>query len=167
MSSVYNTEPPTNGKVILKTTVGDIDIELWPKEAQSMSCQRSLTDQSQYQAGGNEARSSMSMAMSIGASAGCRCVGSNEESGFLQELSLCSRNKAVPPSELYSIVCPLSHRHNPERVLSPLTHAQQCSAPHLANTHIAGNRSKSHEALIMHRIAITHTFSSLTLSLSR
>ena len=33
MSSVYNTEPPANGKVVLKTTIGDIDLELWPKEA--------------------------------------------------------------------------------------------------------------------------------------
>ncbi|KAK9819770.1 hypothetical protein WJX72_002180 [[Myrmecia] bisecta] len=33
MSTVYNLEPPTKGKAILKTTAGDIDIELWPKEA--------------------------------------------------------------------------------------------------------------------------------------
>ena len=33
MSTVYNTEPPTNGKVILKTSLGDVDLELWPKEA--------------------------------------------------------------------------------------------------------------------------------------
>eukprot|EP00727_Mastigamoeba_balamuthi_P008568 m51a1_g4333 putative peptidyl-prolyl cis-trans isomerase cwc27 homolog (537) ;mRNA; r:146118-147934 len=33
MSSVYVSEPPTRGKVVLKTTAGDIDIELWPKEA--------------------------------------------------------------------------------------------------------------------------------------
>jgi len=33
MSSIYNLEPPTKGKVILKTTLGDIEIELWPKEA--------------------------------------------------------------------------------------------------------------------------------------
>eukprot|EP00232_Nephroselmis_pyriformis_P017870 CAMPEP_0182885726 /NCGR_PEP_ID=MMETSP0034_2-20130328/19784_1 /TAXON_ID=156128 /ORGANISM="Nephroselmis pyriformis, Strain CCMP717" /LENGTH=219 /DNA_ID=CAMNT_0025019005 /DNA_START=79 /DNA_END=735 /DNA_ORIENTATION=- len=33
MSSVYNLEPPTKGKVILLTTNGAIDIELWPKEA--------------------------------------------------------------------------------------------------------------------------------------
>lgn len=33
MSAVYNLEPPTTGKVVLKTTAGDIDIELWPKEA--------------------------------------------------------------------------------------------------------------------------------------
>jgi peptidyl-prolyl cis-trans isomerase SDCCAG10 len=26
-------EPPTKGKVVLHTTIGDIDIELWPKEA--------------------------------------------------------------------------------------------------------------------------------------
>eukprot|EP00743_Colponemidia_sp_Colp-15_P005017 GILK01005403.1.p1 GENE.GILK01005403.1~~GILK01005403.1.p1 ORF type:complete len:549 (+),score=127.10 GILK01005403.1:51-1697(+) len=32
MSNIYVTEPPTKGKVILKTTHGDIDIELWPKE---------------------------------------------------------------------------------------------------------------------------------------
>eukprot|EP00884_Botryococcus_braunii_P005915 jgi/Botrbrau1/15324/Bobra.0319s0010.1 len=33
MSTVYNLEPPTTGKVILKTTAGDLDVELWPKEA--------------------------------------------------------------------------------------------------------------------------------------
>lgn len=33
MSSVYVLEPPTKGKVIVKTTHGPIDIELWPKEA--------------------------------------------------------------------------------------------------------------------------------------
>jgi cyclophilin family peptidyl-prolyl cis-trans isomerase len=33
MSSVYVTEPPTRGKVLLHTSFGDIDIELWPKEA--------------------------------------------------------------------------------------------------------------------------------------
>lgn len=32
MSSVYATEPPTNGKVVLHTTLGDIDIELWTNE---------------------------------------------------------------------------------------------------------------------------------------
>jgi len=33
MSSIYIQEPPTNGKVLLHTTVGDIDVELWSKEA--------------------------------------------------------------------------------------------------------------------------------------
>eukprot|EP01068_Selenidium_serpulae_P009744 Selendium_serpulae@DN5310_c0_g1_i1.p1 len=33
MSEVYIREPPTKGKVCLKTTAGPIDIELWPKEA--------------------------------------------------------------------------------------------------------------------------------------
>eukprot|EP00124_Ichthyophonus_hoferi_P001362 Ihof_evm10s68 gene=Ihof_evmTU10s68 len=33
MSSIYNLEPPTKGKVVIKTSYGDIDIELWPKEA--------------------------------------------------------------------------------------------------------------------------------------
>jgi len=32
MSSMYITEPATNGKVCIKTTVGDVDIELWSKE---------------------------------------------------------------------------------------------------------------------------------------
>lgn len=32
MSNIYIQEPPTDGKVLLKTTVGDIDIELWSKE---------------------------------------------------------------------------------------------------------------------------------------
>ncbi|XP_050510630.1 spliceosome-associated protein CWC27 homolog [Diabrotica virgifera virgifera] len=32
MSSIYILEPQTSGKVLLKTTVGDIDIELWAKE---------------------------------------------------------------------------------------------------------------------------------------
>eukprot|EP00941_MAST-03F_sp_MAST-3F-sp1_P001754 g1754.t1 len=33
MSSIYIREPPTHGKVVIRTTFGDIDIELWPKEA--------------------------------------------------------------------------------------------------------------------------------------
>ncbi|CAN0918544.1 Peptidyl-prolyl cis-trans isomerase CYP57 [Linum grandiflorum] len=33
MSSIYVLEPPTKGKVILNTSHGPIDIELWPKEA--------------------------------------------------------------------------------------------------------------------------------------
>jgi peptidyl-prolyl cis-trans isomerase SDCCAG10 len=33
MSSVYITEPNTRGKVVVKTSGGDIDIELWPQEA--------------------------------------------------------------------------------------------------------------------------------------
>ncbi|KAK4474923.1 hypothetical protein MN116_002030 [Schistosoma mekongi] len=32
MSNIYVTEPATHGKVILKTTVGEIEIELWSKE---------------------------------------------------------------------------------------------------------------------------------------
>lgn len=32
MSNIYIQEPPTNGKVLLKTSAGDIDIELWSKE---------------------------------------------------------------------------------------------------------------------------------------
>nr|ABF18473.1 peptidylprolyl isomerase [Aedes aegypti] len=32
MSNIYIQEPPTSGKVLLKTTVGDIDIELWSRE---------------------------------------------------------------------------------------------------------------------------------------
>ncbi|GLC42193.1 hypothetical protein PLESTB_000640900 [Pleodorina starrii] len=33
MSNIYNLEPPTKGKVILHTNLGDLEIELWPKEA--------------------------------------------------------------------------------------------------------------------------------------
>ncbi|CAG5125701.1 unnamed protein product [Candidula unifasciata] len=33
MSNIYILEPPTKGKVLLVTSVGDIDIELWSKEA--------------------------------------------------------------------------------------------------------------------------------------
>jgi cyclophilin family peptidyl-prolyl cis-trans isomerase len=33
MSQVYNLEPPTHGKIVLHTTHGDVEIELWPKEA--------------------------------------------------------------------------------------------------------------------------------------
>ncbi|KAG9451798.1 hypothetical protein H6P81_004702 [Aristolochia fimbriata] len=33
MSSIYVLEPPTRGKVVLHTTYGPLDIELWPKEA--------------------------------------------------------------------------------------------------------------------------------------
>jgi Cyclophilin type peptidyl-prolyl cis-trans isomerase/CLD len=32
VSNVYHTEPPTSGKVLLHTTYGDIDVELWSKE---------------------------------------------------------------------------------------------------------------------------------------
>jgi len=32
MSDIYITEPITKGKVVLKTTVGEIDVELWAKE---------------------------------------------------------------------------------------------------------------------------------------
>ena len=32
MSNVYSLEPPTSGKVILKTNFGNIDIELFTKE---------------------------------------------------------------------------------------------------------------------------------------
>lgn len=32
MSNIYIQEPPTLGKVLLKTSVGDIDIELWSRE---------------------------------------------------------------------------------------------------------------------------------------
>ncbi|XP_020105734.1 peptidyl-prolyl cis-trans isomerase CYP57 isoform X5 [Ananas comosus] len=33
MSTVYVLEPPTRGKVVVRTTMGPLDIELWPKEA--------------------------------------------------------------------------------------------------------------------------------------
>ncbi|XP_041742727.1 spliceosome-associated protein CWC27 homolog [Coregonus clupeaformis] len=33
MSNIYIQEPPSNGKVLIKTSAGDIDIELWSKEA--------------------------------------------------------------------------------------------------------------------------------------
>merc|ERR1712142_1359162 len=33
MSQMYIMEPPTHGKLVLRTSAGDIDIELWPKEA--------------------------------------------------------------------------------------------------------------------------------------
>ncbi|GLJ45343.1 hypothetical protein SUGI_0954400 [Cryptomeria japonica] len=33
MSNIYVLEPPTKGKVIFNSTVGPLDIELWPKEA--------------------------------------------------------------------------------------------------------------------------------------
>lgn len=33
MSTIYVLEPPTKGKVVLDTTHGPLDIELWPKEA--------------------------------------------------------------------------------------------------------------------------------------
>lgn len=32
MSNIYHTEPATHGKVLLHTSFGDIDIELWGKE---------------------------------------------------------------------------------------------------------------------------------------
>jgi peptidyl-prolyl cis-trans isomerase SDCCAG10 len=33
MSSVYQTEPPTSGKVVLVTSFGELEMELWSKEA--------------------------------------------------------------------------------------------------------------------------------------
>ena len=33
MSNIYVQEPPTDGKVLLETTVGDIEVELWSREA--------------------------------------------------------------------------------------------------------------------------------------
>ncbi|XP_063983004.1 spliceosome-associated protein CWC27 homolog [Diachasmimorpha longicaudata] len=33
MSNIYIQEPPTTGKVMMKTSVGDLDLELWTKEA--------------------------------------------------------------------------------------------------------------------------------------
>ena len=33
MSSIYTLEPSTQGKVVLKTTLGAIEIELWGKES--------------------------------------------------------------------------------------------------------------------------------------
>ena len=32
MSNIYNLEPVTKGKVLLKTTHGQIEIELWARE---------------------------------------------------------------------------------------------------------------------------------------
>ncbi|KAH9618073.1 hypothetical protein KSS87_014431 [Heliosperma pusillum] len=37
MSAVYVLEPPTKGKVVINTSYGPIDIELWPKEAPKAS----------------------------------------------------------------------------------------------------------------------------------
>ena len=33
MAYIYNVEPNTNGKVVLHTTSGDVDIELWSDQA--------------------------------------------------------------------------------------------------------------------------------------
>ena len=33
MSNIYITEPNTEGKVLMSTSFGDLDIELWPKQA--------------------------------------------------------------------------------------------------------------------------------------
>ena len=32
MSNIYINEPPTSGKVLLVTSLGEIDVELWAKE---------------------------------------------------------------------------------------------------------------------------------------
>lgn len=32
MSNIYHLEPPTKGKVVLHTTYGDVDVELWARE---------------------------------------------------------------------------------------------------------------------------------------
>lgn len=33
MSNIYITEPQTEGKVVVRTTLGDLDVELWAKQA--------------------------------------------------------------------------------------------------------------------------------------
>ena len=33
MAAVYNLEPPTSGKVVLTTNYGEVDVELWTREA--------------------------------------------------------------------------------------------------------------------------------------
>lgn len=33
MSNIYITEPATEGKVLLHTSFGDLDVELWPQQA--------------------------------------------------------------------------------------------------------------------------------------
>jgi peptidyl-prolyl cis-trans isomerase SDCCAG10 len=37
MSNIYHTEPPTQGKALVHTTMGDIDIELWSKEVRQLN----------------------------------------------------------------------------------------------------------------------------------
>ena len=37
MSNIYNLEPVTKGKVLLTTTHGDIEIELWAREVCSIN----------------------------------------------------------------------------------------------------------------------------------
>lgn len=32
MSNIYITEPPTSGRVLLSTSKGDLEVELWSKE---------------------------------------------------------------------------------------------------------------------------------------
>jgi peptidyl-prolyl cis-trans isomerase SDCCAG10 len=32
MSNIYHLEPPTKGKVVLHTSMGDVDVELWARE---------------------------------------------------------------------------------------------------------------------------------------
>ena len=32
MSNIYISEPSTKGKIILHTSIGDLDVELWAKE---------------------------------------------------------------------------------------------------------------------------------------
>jgi hypothetical protein len=32
MSNIYHLEPPTKGKVVLHTSYGDVDVELWARE---------------------------------------------------------------------------------------------------------------------------------------
>ena len=36
MSNIYHLEPPTKGKVVLHTTYGDVDVELWAREVRTM-----------------------------------------------------------------------------------------------------------------------------------
>lgn len=50
MSNIYNLEPPTKGKVVIHTSYGDIDIELWAKEVRRFHHSLHCMQQDSYNA---------------------------------------------------------------------------------------------------------------------
>ena len=54
MSNIYVQEPPTQGKIILVTSFGELEIELWTKEAPKASrnfiqlCMEGYYDNSEF-----------------------------------------------------------------------------------------------------------------------
>ncbi len=59
MSNIYNLEPPTKGKVILKTSLGDLEVELWAKETPKVGHRCSASTPPSHAAAGNSWKNSL------------------------------------------------------------------------------------------------------------